>query len=103
MKQDLPEIALPAWNAYREMEKSKGQYFGYLSELECKYEHGGSRSRSENDRLEALLKQHDDHVQGFRRAMNRLKARDANAHRALIEQIKLLNADIGRTDEVKRN
>ncbi len=103
MTENLPDAALPAWNAYRAMEKSKREYFGYLSELESKYEYGGSRSTYENDRLERLLEQHDAQVTGFRRAMMRLKAEDAGAHRALIEQIKLLNAEIGMGHDVKRN
>jgi hypothetical protein len=103
MTQNLPEIALPAWNAYRSMEKSKGEYFGYLSELERKYEHGGTRSNSENDRLENLLKRHDEQVAEFRRAMKKLKVQDACAHQALIEQITLLNAEIARPDTVKRS
>lgn len=101
MTQNLPKIARDAWDAYRAMEKSKGEYFGCLSEIERKYENGGSRSDSENARLEHLLRQHDKHVAVFREAMKRLRAQDASAHQALIEQITLHNADIGKIDDVK--
>ena len=103
MMQNLPDVALSAWNAYRAMEQSKGEYFAYLTELERKYEHGGSRSNSEKHRLEGLLDQHDKQVAGFRQAMRTLKAQDASAHQALIEHITLLNAEIGSTDGVRRN
>ncbi len=86
---------MPAWNAYRAMEKSKHEYFSYLEALENKYAQGGYRTSAESARLEGLLKEHDRQVAEFRRSMTALKEKDAGAHQSLIHHITLLNAEIG--------
>lgn len=93
MKQTLPDAALPAWNAYLAMGESKRKHFGYLEELETKYEYGGARTIAESRRLEGLLKEHDKQVTEFRQAIKALQVEDVGAHQALIEHITLLNAE----------
>lgn len=101
MTQTLPDVALSAWDAYRAMEESKREYFGYLADLETKYQHGGARTIAESMRLDSLLSRHDRQVAGFRKAIKVLKARDAGAHRALIAHITMLNSELGKGDGVE--
>ena len=101
MTDTLPDIALSAWKAYRSMEVSKGEYFGYLEELEDKYKSGGSRTIAESTRLGILLKEHERKVADFSNAMKALKDQDSGAHQALISHITMLNAEVGKTGGLK--
>jgi len=94
METDLPEISLTAWTAFLAMDKSKRHYFGYLQQLENKYQHGGVKTLAENERLEKLLEAHDLKVFEFKKVSVELRSVDAAAHSRLIEHIAAFNAVI---------
>lgn len=95
MSENIPDAAIPAWNAYLDMEKSKQAHFNLLAKLESNYQQHGSRTLAENASLENLLSEHDECVQCFRRLTKELQTTDLYAYQALIEQITLINADRG--------
>ena len=82
-----PEAEL-AWQAYQAMGESKQIYFGFLQELDQKYDKNESPSIAENLKLEDLLKAHDERVRSFNVTMANVEEEDAR--KALIT--KLTNA-----------
>lgn len=90
----LPPTARAAWDAYVAMNESKQEHFGFLEELERKYERGGYRTLAEETRLRDLLAAHDRRVREFRSVMNALRTRDPQAHSALLRQLTALNAPL---------
>ena len=91
----LPDAALPAWQAYEAMLKTKDAHFTLLEELETKYRDGGRRTFAEGRRLEQLLAEHDAQVHAFRRSVSALQQEDLAAHHALLMHIRHANADLG--------
>ena len=91
----LPDSALPAWQAYEAMLKTKDAHFSFLEELEIKYRDGGRRTFAEGRRLELLLAEHDAQVRAFRSSVSALQQEDLAAHHALIMHIRSANADLG--------
>ena len=83
--EDLPEIAYPAWAAYRSMLQSKQAHFGFLESLDLKYQHGGIRTLAERARLETLLSEHDECVREFATAIKALGSNDADARDTLLK------------------
>ncbi len=55
--------------AYKAMALSKNTYFGFLQELDQKYDKNQSPSIAENLKLEELLSAHDLKVKAFNEAM----------------------------------
>lgn len=98
MESDLPETALPSWNAFQAMEQSKRQYFSCLEQLERKYENGGTRLLTEEVELESLLAIHDRRVADFSQSVKTLGIEDSEAHKALIARMAAFAASL-RTDE----
>ncbi len=92
MSTELPATALAAWDAFLAMDRSKQRHFGYLEELEAKYERDGAGSATEKARLRELLDRHDECVRQFRRQADRLREHDIGGHRALLERIKVWNS-----------
>ena len=74
---ELPDEVRQALDAYRQMGKTKAEYFGYLQELDEKYPPGGSPTIAENLKLEKLLKAHDEKVNAFNMAMQAVTGEDA--------------------------
>jgi hypothetical protein len=77
-----PEDALSpeaenAWLAYQAMGESKKTYFGFLQDLDQKYNKNESASIAENLKLEQLLKVHDTNVSAFNEAMSKVEEPDA--------------------------
>ncbi len=95
----LPAAALPAWEAYQAMEQSKQTHFATLRQLEQKYQNGGNRTLAETVHLEKLLQTHSERVAAFVEATRVLKESDRTAHQALVEQLALLNARLGESQE----
>ena len=91
----LPDVALPAWQAYEAMLKTKDAHFSFLEELETKYRNGGRRTFAEGRRLEQLLAEHDAQVRAFRQSVVALQQEDLAAHHALLMHIRRANADVG--------
>ena len=91
----LPDTALPAWQAYEAMLKTKDAHFSLLEELETKYRDGGRRTLAEGRRLEHLLAEHDAQVHAFRHSIAALQQEDLAAHHALLMHIRHANADLG--------
>ncbi len=91
----MPAEARPAWDAYLAMEKSKQEHFNALQSLEVKYQEGGGRTLAEAAHLESLLAVHDERVRTFRRLTKNLQTTDLVAYQALIQQITLINTDLG--------
>ena len=91
----LPDVALPAWQAYEAMLETKDAHFSFLEELETKYRHGGRRTLAEGRRLEQLLAKHDAQVRTFRQSVAALQREDLAAHHALLMHIRRANADLG--------
>lgn len=58
-----------AWQAYIAMGKTKRIYFGFLTELDQKYDKNESPSIAENLKMEELLADHDANVKLFNKAM----------------------------------
>ena len=92
--QPLAQAALPAWQTYEAMLRTKAAHFSMLEELEEKYRHAGQRTLAEGVRLEQLLQAHDRQVKAFRQALSQLQRCDLAAHQALIEHIRVANADL---------
>ena len=86
----LPEAALPAWQAYKDMERSKRKHIDLLTRIEQRERHGGPRTIAEQVRLDRLLEAHDEAVLRFRRAMQAL-ASDKAAHGAFLEHLQKHN------------
>ena len=65
----LSPTAEAAWQAYQAMGKTKRIYFGFLTELDQKYDKNQSPSIAENLKMEELLADHDANVKVFNEAM----------------------------------
>ena len=65
----MSEKVKQALEAYRAMSQSKNIYFGFLQELDQKYDKNTSPSIAENLKLEQLLAAHDEKVKAFNEAM----------------------------------
>lgn len=76
-KDALPAEVEQAWLAYQAMGESKKTYFGFLQELDQKYNKNESPSIAENLKLEQLLKVHDTKVTAFNEAMSKVEQPDA--------------------------
>lgn len=98
MSVDLPEAAVPAWEAYMAMEQTKQRHLSYLKELAERHRDGGSRTIPESVYLEKLLEAHSQQVKVFRKEMADLVHADLAAHAQLIDYIKAFNEALG-TDE----
>jgi len=90
----LPEEAQRAWEAYQEMGVSKNAYFGFLREIDEKYQEGGEPTIAENLQLEKLLKAHDEKVKAFNEAMQNIV--DSEARELLVKKLSEDAAPIGR-------
>ncbi|MEE9551848.1 MAG: hypothetical protein V3V89_02280 [Gammaproteobacteria bacterium] len=66
-----------AWEAYQAMGKSKAEYFTFLQDIDQKYKQNGSPTIEENNRLEELLKVHDEKVSAFNDTMQSIEDTDA--------------------------
>ena len=95
MVDSMPAAAESAWNAYLAMEKSKQAHFNLLERLDVKYRNGGNHTLCEQTRLAALLNEHNDRVQSFRRLTKKLQTTDLAAYQALIGRITMINSDSG--------
>lgn len=73
----LTPEAETAWLAYKAMGESKKMYFGFLQDLDQKYNKNESPSIAENLKLEQLLKAHDTNVSAFNEAMSKVEEPDA--------------------------
>jgi hypothetical protein len=93
--QPLPDAARQAWQAYNAMDATRQRHFLVLQGLEAKYKKYGSASESEQALLARLLRDHDEQVARFKRAIGELARTDAAANAALIEYIGALNAALG--------
>ncbi len=69
----LSPEAEKAWFAYQAMGKSKQMYFAYLQELDQKKDKNAAPSMAENLTLEKLLKTHDEKVNAFNKAMQKVE------------------------------
>lgn len=87
----LPDSAQQAWQAYNAMDATKQRHFLLLQGLERKYKEHGSVGGSEQALLERLLRDHDEQVAQFKRAVGELSRTDPAAHEALIGYIADLN------------
>ena len=65
----MSEKVEQALAAYKAMSLSKNTYFGFLQELDQKYDKNQSPSIAENLKLEELLSAHDIKVKAFNEAM----------------------------------
>ena len=65
----MSEKVEQALDAYKAMSVSKSTYFGFLQELDQKYDKNQSPSIAENLKLEELLAAHDIKVKAFNEAM----------------------------------
>lgn len=74
-----------AWQAYLAMGKTKRIYFGFLQELDQKYDKNESPSIAENLKMEELLADHDVNVKGFNEAM--AKVTDAGDRELLMKKL----------------
>ena len=83
--EELSPEAQSAWLAYQEMGESKKHYFGFLQELDQKYDKNASPSIAENLKLELLLKSHDEKVKAFNLAMANIT--DTDARTALVTKL----------------
>lgn len=83
-RNELPETARPAWEAYVAMSQSKEAYFSFMVELDQKYKQGGEPTIAENLKLEQLLAEHDKKVTAFNEAMQSMQDMDADIRNALI-------------------
>ncbi len=95
---ELPLAALPAWEAYKAMERTKRRHLNFLKELSERHRGGGVRTMAEGVYLERLLKEHDGQVSMFRSSMTELMQADLTAHASLIEYIKKFNETLGTED-----
>jgi hypothetical protein len=91
----LPQVALPAWEAYQRMVVSKAEHFDFLTGLDRKYQHGGRRSLAEIARLDTLLTAHTAAVRQFRESVAALTAADRAARDALLSHIQQANTSLG--------
>lgn len=86
MTTPIEEVLSPeaenAWLAYKAMGESKKVYFGFLQELDQKYNKNESPSIAENLKLEQLLKSHDVNVKAFNKAMSNVE--EPSARQALM-------------------
>lgn len=85
--QQLPETAIPVWNAYEGMASSKRQHFEYLNYLERKYEQYGQPDESESGKLQNLLEQHDVQVKMFKSLLNQLRVSEPLAYAAIVKKL----------------
>lgn len=83
-RNELPETARPAWEAYVAMSQSKEIYFSFMVELDQKYKQGGEPTIAENLKLEQLLAEHDKKVTAFNKAMQSMQDMDVDTRNALI-------------------
>ena len=86
--ESLTAEAEQAWLVYQAMAESKKVYFGFLRELDQKYDKNNSPGIAESLKLEQLLKTHDANVSAFNEAMKKVK--EPAARQALMA--KLTNA-----------
>ena len=91
----LPQVALPAWEAYQRMVASKAAHFDFLTLLDRKYQHTGRRSLAEIARLDTLLTAHTAAVRQFRVAVTDLTTQNRAARDALLAHIQQTNASLG--------
>lgn len=82
-----------AWMAYQAMAETKKMYFGFLQELDQKYNKSESPSIAENLKMEQLLRAHDEKVSAFNRAMTNVE--EASARQALMARLTNASAAIG--------
>ncbi len=82
---DLPKEAQNVWLSYQAMSESKKTYFSLLQELDMKYKKRGSPTLAENQRLEELLKLHNENVAEFSNAMNAVE--DKETRDALLQKM----------------
>ena len=68
----LSPVAEDAWQAYQAMGRTKRIYFGFLTELDQKYDKNQSPSIAENLKMEELLADHDKNVKLFNEAMEKV-------------------------------
>ena len=94
MKTTLPDSALPAWEAYQAMQRTKQTHFDLLALLEAKRERRQRPTLAEELRLKQLLKAHDEQVAAFRAELKTLRERDLAEFETLIKHFKLLNTEL---------
>ena len=93
MDKALPDAAVPAWEAYLEMDHSKRAHFEYLDALEKQERDGGYRTLEQTSKLDNLLTEHDRNVREFTRRVRALEVEDIAAHQKLLERITLWNTN----------
>lgn len=74
-----------AWLAYQAMAETKKMYFGFLQELDKKYNKSESPSLAENLKMEQLLRAHDEKVSVFNKAMANVD--DPSARQTLMTKL----------------
>ena len=89
----LSAEAEQAWMAYQAMAETKKMYFGFLQELDQKYNKSESPSIAENLKMEQLLQAHDEKVSAFTQAMANVK--EASARQALMTKLTSASAAMG--------
>jgi len=87
MSTSLPPTAQSTWDAYLAMAQTKQRHFGYLQQLEAKYQPYGQPSPEEQNRLQELLQAHDAQVAKFRSALAKLRIEDSTAYGELIKRL----------------
>jgi hypothetical protein len=83
-KPNLPAAAMPTWEAYQAMDRSKTDHLDYLLHLEEKYKKYGQPNNTEANHLASLLEKHDRQVTLFKTTLQKLKQTDHNAHQLFI-------------------
>lgn len=94
----LEAVAADAWQAYNAMESTKRRHYEFLELLDNKKKnYNMDPSGSEQTRLAALLKDHDQQVSRFTMASSALKLADREAHMALFVYIGAISDNPGDT------
>jgi hypothetical protein len=93
VEEALSPEAERAWRAYQAMGESKRMYFGFLQELDQKYDKNESPSIAENLKLEQMLKTHDEKVNAFNKAMANVE--EPTARQALMTKLTSASALAG--------
>ncbi len=87
--------------SYNSMETTKRRHFDFLTMLEArKKKFNLDATQAEKDLLASLLQDHDDEVRAFKVRCDELKAKNAQAHKALFEYLAEINtalAPIGQS------
>lgn len=87
--------AAAAWQAYNAMESTKQRHFDVLTAIEGKQKKFNLPPTDADQALLArLLRDHDEQVAAFKRAVTELKQRDPDAHRELLAYIGEINTAI---------